>query len=104
MARYGEKLTEHEIARCPVCGKSFKRVKGCRPRLYDSDRCKEKAKRKRNRDADRAAIARLSAEPGPVRVDEGDAVCHVCGVNPATRGVPAPLVCEACGVRGRAAG
>lgn len=80
-------------ASCEVCGSLFERAETGRPRLYCSDRCKEKNKRKVNRERDRAAVAGLASVP----VDEGGpAYCHVCAQQPATVGTPEPLLCQGC--------
>lgn len=85
------------------CGRTFQREPTGRPRLYASDRCKEKEKRRRRKEDDRNAVARLK----DLRVDEEGligwtrATCHICGVNPATRGSPVPLICNGCGDKGR---
>lgn len=86
-------------APCDICGKTFNRAETGRPRMYCSDRCKEKAKRNRRREEDRTAVARLSE----LRVSEydGPAACHVCGQAAATVGSPVPLICGGCAVKGR---
>lgn len=92
---------------CLVCGKKIK-VKGTgRPPRYctDQQRCKEKARRNRNKDRNRAMRATVDAlEPGePAYATNGvesDRVCHVCDTNPATLGPPGnPIICEPCASR-----
>lgn len=85
---------------CEVCGKTFVRAETGRPRMYCSDRCKERAKRARRKQDERNAVARLSE----VRDEDewqGAPLCHVCGRGAATRGTPVPLVCDECAAKGR---
>ena len=75
---------------CQVCGKSIVIQPTGRPRKYCSHRCKKRAERR----ADRAAEVRSQVAVSPQGF--ADAPCHVCGRNPATVGVPRPLLCTSC--------
>lgn len=83
---------------CKVCGIPFKTKATGRPRLYCSDRCKEKDKRRRRRVEERESFAQARAvldEP-EFQATAGDALCHVCGAADAVVGTPEPLLCIAC--------
>lgn len=93
------------MSTCAICGRGFKVKPTGRPRKFCSDRCKEKDKRKRGRDADRASLAGVRGlfQEGDFETD-GVAVsgsgpqglCHVCSQRAATVGTPEPLLCQGC--------
>lgn len=90
---------------CPICFRSVaQNVDNGRPKVYCSERCKGKAKRRAMRDRDRRAILGVSGQAEVMATgtqepvyQEGAAVtpCHLCGRHPATRGSP-PLLCDGC--------
>lgn len=91
------------MPRCLECGSMF-RAKGTgRPRLFCGDRCKERVRRRRERDREEVARQGVNYAPNQGRADriaaramEGPA-CRVCDSRPAEVGPPgAPILCAEC--------
>lgn len=91
---------------CQVCSKSIRKPKTGRPPNYCGIKCKEKARR--NRDKDRETVSRKAVgylpdvnDPGPT-LETAEVMCRVCGEHPALYGPKGnPILCEGCGNAGR---
>lgn len=84
-----------KMGRCEVCGNVIPGKERGRPRRYCKLRCKESARRERDREAERSArivsgVLRESSLPA----------CHVCRQLDAVVGSPYPILCRVCSARG----
>ena len=85
-----------ESTRCPSCGGRVPQPVTGRPRIYCSARCKKRAERRRDRDAESRSREQAALVSGvPFEPDPGS-LCHVCSRNTATVGTPRPVLCAVC--------
>lgn len=92
------------MSACAVCRKAIKQADTGRKRIYCSQSCKSKAKRRLESERDRASKAAVGfwGEPAPDAAPAGSdpgpdvPLCHTCMTEPATVGSPRALLCVGC--------